>query len=180
MNPSLQDIMKAQEKVSSLRWYYWRDEIVFTPQWWFMLIFLIILIFVWIRILDHSRIFPILLYGLLTFNIATVLDTFGGELQLWEYPKMVLPWGPRVICIDVMIALFFMMLYQFFVKWKTFIFASIFLSGIFAFVFEPVAMYLGIYKPLIWSNLYSFPIYFLLAISIRGIVEKIRKLSTGS
>ncbi|PMC36716.1 hypothetical protein CJ195_14910 [Bacillus sp. UMB0899] len=180
MNPSMQDIMKAQEKISTLRWYYWKNEIVFSLQWWFILIFLFILLLVWLRLLDHSRIFPILLYGLITFNIASLLDTLGGELQLWEYPKMVLPWGPRIICIDLMISIFFMLLYQYFVKWSSFLIAAVCLAAIFAFVFEPAAIYMGIYFPLSWSNLYSFPIYILLSSFIKVIVDKICKLRTES
>ncbi len=180
MNPSMQDIMNAQEEISTLRWYYWKNEIVFSPQWWFILTFLFILIFVWLRLLDRSRILPILLFGLITLTIASLLDTVGGELQLWEYPKMVLPWGPRVICIDLMIAIFFMLLYQFFKKWSSFLIAAVCLSAIFSFVFEPSAIYMGIYFPLTWSNLYSFPIYILLSACIKLIVEKVCKISIKS
>ncbi|UHA60615.1 hypothetical protein KDJ21_002460 [Metabacillus litoralis] len=177
MSPSLMDIMETQAKLSKIRWDYWRDDIIFSYQWWFLIITFVILFIVWIRLLDKSRLLIILLFGFITLNIVTFLDTLGGELQIWEYPKMILPWGPRILCIDLMISIYFMLLYQFFTKWRSYIFASIILSAIFSFIFEPIAILLGIYIQLSWSHFYSFPIYILLAISLKWIVEKLIKIN---
>ncbi|MFD2216663.1 CBO0543 family protein [Metabacillus endolithicus] len=177
MSPSLMDIMETQVKLSKIRWDYWRDDIIFSYQWWFLIITFVILFIVWIRLLDKRRLLTILLFGFITLNIVTFLDTLGGELQIWEYPKMILPWGPRILCIDLMISIYFMLLYQFFTKWRSYIFASIILSAIFSFIFEPIAILLGIYIQLSWSHFYSFPIYILLAISIKWIVEKLIKIN---
>ena len=177
MSPSLMDIMETQAKLSKIRWDYWRDDIIFSYQWWFLIITFVILFIVWIRLLDKRRLLTILLFGFITLNIVTFLDTLGGELQIWEYPKMILPWGPRILCIDLMISIYFMLLYQFFTKWRSYIFASIILSAIFSFIFEPIAILLGIYIQLSWSHFYSFPIYILLAISIKWIVEKLIKIN---
>ncbi|PGT82258.1 MULTISPECIES: CBO0543 family protein [Bacillaceae] len=177
MNPSLIDIMETQAKLSKIRWEYWRDDIIFSYQWWFLIITFVILFIVWIRLLDKSRLLTILLFGFITLNIVTFLDTLGGELQVWEYPKMILPWGPRILCIDLMISIYFMLLYQFFTKWRSYIFASIILSAIFSFIFEPIAILLGIYLQISWSHFYSFPIYILLAISIKWMVEKLIKIN---
>lgn len=177
MSPSLMDIMETQAKLSKIRWDYWRDDIIFSYQWWFLIITFVILFIVWIRLLDKRRLLTILLFGFITLNIVTFLDTLGGELQIWEYPKMILPWGPRILCIDLMISIYFMLLYQFFTKWRSYIFASIILSAIFSFIFEPIAILLGIYIQLSWSHFYSFPIYILLAVSIKWIVEKLIKIN---
>jgi len=177
MSPSLMDIMETQAKLSKIRWDYWRNDIIFSYQWWFLIITFVILFIVWIRLLDKRRLLTILLFGFITLNIVTFLDTLGGELQIWEYPKMILPWGPRILCIDLMISIYFMLLYQFFTKWRSYIFSSIILSAIFSFIFEPIAILLGIYIQLSWSHFYSFPIYILLAISIKWIVEKLIKIN---
>lgn len=177
MSPSLMDIMETQAKLSKIRWDYWRNDIIFSYQWWFLIITFVILFIVWIRLLDKRRLLMILLFGFITLNIVTFLDTLGGELQIWEYPKMILPWGPRILCIDLMISIYFMLLYQFFTKWRSYIFASIILSAIFSFIFEPIAILLGIYIQLSWSHFYSFPIYILLAISLKWIVEKLIKIN---
>ncbi|WP_121664408.1 CBO0543 family protein [Metabacillus litoralis] len=173
MSPSITDIMETQEKLSKMRWEYYQHDIIFSFQWWFLIVTFIILFIVWIRLLDKSRLLTILLFGFITLNIVTFLDTLGGELQIWEYPKMILPWGPRILCIDLMISIYFMLLYQFFTKWRSYIFASIVLAAVFSFIFEPIAKLLGIYIPISWSHLYSFPIYILLAISIRYLIEKL-------
>lgn len=177
MKPTITDIMESQAKLSTMRWNYWKDQIVFSFSWWFLLLSFLLLIIVWLRLLDRNRLVLILLFGFITLTIVTTLDTLGGELQLWEYPRMILPWGPRILCIDIMISIFFMLMFQFFTHWKSFIISSIVLSTIFSFVFEPIAEYLGIYLPIKWSHFYSFPIYIFLAVVIKLFVERIAKLN---
>jgi len=47
------------------------------------------------------------------------------------------------------------------------------MAALFSFVAEPALAYLGMYKVLKWQYYYSFPIYMLIAISHRWIVEKV-------
>ncbi|MBM7604969.1 putative integral membrane protein [Metabacillus crassostreae] len=176
MSVNITEILRKQEEVLTLRLEYWRNEVVFTPQWWFLLVSFIILVIFWLFILDKTRVVSILLFGFVAFSIVSILDTLGGELLLWEYPKMVLPWGPRIVTIDLMISIYFMILYQFFQSWKMYIIASICLSAIFSFILEPFASYLNIYMSLHWSHFYSFPIYILLTIFIKYVVDKLLKI----
>lgn len=175
MKERMNEILSVQQELSLLRWNYWKETVVFSPQWFFLLGSFLVLLIIWIKVVDKRKLHEILLFGLITLIIASVLDTVGGELNFWDYPYMVLPWGPRVISIDIMIAIFFMLLYQYFISWKTFLFGSVILSFIFTFIFEPIAIYLNIYKPLMWKSIYSFPIYILLAVSIRWLVVKLNK-----
>ncbi|WP_226669933.1 CBO0543 family protein [Metabacillus litoralis] len=175
MNLKITEIMEKQKELSIMRWEYWETEVVFTPQWWFLLISFIILFLVWLVILDKTRLVSIFLFGFITFSIVSILDTLGGEMQLWEYPKMILPWGPRIVTIDLMITIFLMLLYQFFHTWKIYILATFCLSAVFSFVMEPIATYLDIYLPIHWSHFYSFPIYILLAVCIKFCVDKLLK-----
>lgn len=179
---NINEIIRKQQEVLTMRLEYWRTEVLFTPQWWFLLISFLILVILWLFIFDKKRVISITLFGFISFSIVSILDTLGGELLIWEYPKMVLPWGPRIVTIDLMISIFFMMIYQFFHSWKLYIIASACLSAIFSFILEPFASYLNIYMSLHWSHFYSFPIYILLTIFIKYVVDKLLKIekTTGS
>ncbi len=173
----LQDIHEAQNYLSNLRWEYWREEIIFSFQWFFLLFVLFIVLIVWIKTLQRKNLQSTLLVGSFTLIVTTFLDTLGGELQLWEYPYMILPWGPRILCIDIIIAVIFMMNYQFFHKWKSYIFSSTIISAVFSFVLEPLSVLLNLYEPMKWNSFYSFPIYILISLIIKWIVEKIKSIA---
>lgn len=180
MSYSFSDIVHIQGVLKIKRWEYWREEVVFTPQWWFMLGVLLFIFIVWIKIVDKSRLQSILLVGFTTLSIAFFLDVFGGEFSLWDYPKMVLPWGARNTCIDLMISILFMLLYQFLTSWKKYFLGAVFTSATFSFVFEPISVWMSIYDPYNWSKIYSFPIYILLMILIKAFVDKVNEIDKNA
>ncbi|WP_100012265.1 CBO0543 family protein [Lentibacillus sediminis] len=169
----LVDIKEAQQKLSELRGEYWLQEVVFSFQWWFLLISMLLIGLLWLRIVDRKMLRGITLYGVITLGIVMFLDVFGAELVLWDYPAMVLPWGSRIIFINMIISIVYMLLYQCFPAWNRFILASAVTALIFAFVLEPLAIYMNIYEPYTWEHIYSFPIYILLPIIIKWVVDKI-------
>lgn len=157
---------------------YWREEVLYSFQWWFLLISTFVIGYLWWKFVDRSRLRNIVLHGFLTLSIVIFLDVLGSELHLWDYPKMVLPWGSRIICIDIIISLVFMMLYQRFRVWKTYILISLLMALTFAFILEPLAIFMNIYKPYAWKSVYSFPIYFLLSVFIKWLVDTIHRIET--
>ncbi len=176
-NSKLHEIHLQQTKLSELRWSYWSEEVFFSFQWFFLVISTLVLVYLWIKILDRSRLLSILLFSSLVFIIASTLDTIGGELQFWEYPYMILPWGLRILSIDLMISIFYSLLFQYVSKWKPFILGSILIAFIFAFVFENVAIWLNIYAPIVWEHIYSFPIFILIPLIGKKIVDSITSAS---
>ncbi|MBZ9536806.1 hypothetical protein KGR20_21845 [Cytobacillus oceanisediminis] len=172
------ELEKAQKTLSHLRLDYWREEVLYSFQWWFLLISTFVIGYLWWKFVDRSRLRNIVLHGFLTLSIVIFLDVLGSELHLWDYPKMVLPWGSRIICIDIIISLVFMMLYQRFRVWKTYILISLLMALTFAFILEPLAIFMNIYKPYAWKSVYSFPIYFLLSVFIKWLVDTIHRIET--
>jgi hypothetical protein len=173
--PTFQDIVDIHTKMSELRWQYWTENTVFSFEWWLLIIALISAWVVWWRLVDRRRTTEILLYGMFIFVVAIELDVIGGELGLWDYPAMVIPWGARLVCIDALIPVIYMLIYQYFPPWKSFILANTIMAFVFAFMAEPLLVWLNIYEPLTWRHIYSFPIYILIAIVFKWLVEKITK-----
>lgn len=173
---SLEEIHQAQLKLSQLRWTYWIHHVVFSWQWLFMLAALVLLFVIWLKWVNKRQLVVISLYGVFSFIIITYLDTLGGDLELWEYPYMVLPWGPRILCIDLVITIIYMFIYQYFRSWKSFFYMMVATSFIFSFVLEPLSVWMNIYKPYVWKPIYSFPIYIIIALFVRWVVVAIYKV----
>lgn len=164
---------EIQQQLSTLSGEYWLQEVVFSFQWWFLLIATLLICWLWLKMVDRKNLRSIVLYGVITMGIVMFLDFLGAELVLWDYPAMVLPWGNRIIFINMIISIVYMLLYQFFPAWNRFILATVVNALIFAFVLEPLAIFMDVYKPYAWEHIYSFPIYILLPIIIKWVVDKV-------
>ena len=57
-----------------------------------------------------------------------------------------------------------MLIYQRYIAWNQFLFASTILALALAFVAEPLAVYIKQYQLIHWKFIYSFPIYIVIAI----------------
>jgi hypothetical protein len=174
---SFKDIHKAQTFLNDLRGDYWIDHVFFSWQWWVLLISTLLVAVWWWKIADRQRLREILLYGSTSMLCVSFLDVLGSELQVWDYPAMMFPWGARMISADIIIAIFFMMLYQWFENWKMFVAASAVMSAVFSFILEPLARWADFYIAYEWKGLYSFPVYIALAIFIKWAVDNVNQMS---
>jgi hypothetical protein len=93
---NLTEVHESQKILSSFRWQYWKTEVFLSFHWWFLLAIPFSFILIWIKIVDRKNLRNIVLNGTITLSIVFFLDVFGGELQLWEYPYMVLPWDQEI------------------------------------------------------------------------------------
>jgi len=168
-------IIEVQRQLTAIRLNHWLNEEVFAWQWWFLLAFMIISYVVLWKLLDRKRVYEILCFGLLIAITATILDVLGNELTLWVYPNKLVPIIPRLIELDLAsIPVAYMLIYQWFPQWKRFIWALILFSAFGSFVMEPFFVWAQMYQPLTWKHIYSFPIYILLGIVYKWVIEKIR------
>src|SRR5699024_4743567 len=125
---------------------YWLNEGLFSLDWWVLFVTTIVLLIVWVIILDKKRIMEIITYGLMVLAIGTLGDILGLSLLLWEY-KISLLHTPQLLEIhNVQMPIFYMIIYQYFNKWKTFLIAAAINSLVFGLVFEPILVWLNIYE----------------------------------
>ncbi|WP_077212276.1 CBO0543 family protein [Bacillus dakarensis] len=168
------DIRKMHQALYDLKLEYWFSHNLFTFQWWLLLFVLIIPWVIWWRFVDTKRINQILLFGLILMILVIMLDDVGVELHLWSYPYQLLNIMPRLIAVDQgIIVVAHMFLYQYFPHWKKFIMANLVMAATFTFIFEPITVWLGIYKLENWRYIYSLPIYIAKAAFIKWLVDEI-------
>jgi len=175
-------IAELETQLTHIKIEHWLNDDLFTPQWWLLLVILVMPWIIWWKYVDRTRLLQITLLGMFTLILSSYLDAMGSELALWQYNKMLVPLWSRLISVDFSIMpVTYMFIFQYFRAWRTFAVASIVMALLYSFLAEPLVAWLGIYQLNSWNHWYSFLIYILLAFSVRLLVEKLlaRRISQG-
>lgn len=177
-----QEIEKQYDYLRKLWLDYWSQEVVFTYQWWIMIFLLIIPFFLWWRLVDKTRIIEISMVGLIASSIAFILDQIGSSLGYWTYPYTLthLERDLWAVADFSILPFFYMIIYQWFPKWKTYILGIIIFALFSAFVGENIFQWLGIYVMLKWKHIYSIPGYVLLGIFVKVVLQKFKTIEVIS
>ncbi|GAB6158572.1 hypothetical protein JCM39194_17720 [Desulfotomaculum varum] len=159
---------------------HWLHHDLLTLQFWLLIILLIAPWIIWYKLIAKKRLCEILLFGMIVSIIATTLDEFGCQLNLWEYVYDIEPLFPRLIPVNfTVLPVSYMLLYQYFKSWRSFLAAGFVMSALFSFLAEPVLVWIGIYQMLHWKHTYSFPIYIIIAVLVKWLTELVLKIQTA-
>jgi hypothetical protein len=178
-HPSFDEMEKHYGQVQVLARKYWISDDLFSFNWWLLVILMIILWLLWWKLVDKIRIVEILLGGSLISIVTLLLDLTGLNLDLWDYTSLLFTGVyPTLAPVDlVVIPVTFMLIYQYQVSWKSFSLTSVIVSGVYSFIAEPIFNWLDIYRLEHWRYIYSFPIYILLFIFIKWIMDLVINIS---
>ncbi|WP_077622391.1 CBO0543 family protein [Sediminibacillus massiliensis] len=174
--PIRDKLLQMQKESAQLRKELFFDEVLFSFQWWILLAITVILWIIWLLVVDKKRLKPILIVGLIIGLLAIVFDDFGLSVAAWYYPYQMVYFTTRLNPVDLaVLPVCYMLLYQFFYRWKSYLIASA-AFGLFAsFIAEPIFVQLNMYKMMRWEYWYSAPIYFMMGIFVKWLVDKIDK-----
>lgn len=174
----LDQIIALQEELSRLDRQYWKENVLWTPNWWFLVGVSIIPWVVWLFLADKKRLKQILIMGAIVLILATVADDIGAEHNVWVYPYKLLPAEPRLDPVDVsLIPVCYMLVYQYFRSWKAYLAVMVVSSAAAAFLVEHLFVYLQIYVLLEWRYIYSFPIYTAIGVAAKLAADRIDRIS---
>ncbi len=176
MQPTWQDIIEVTRLYREAKTEYWLNENLFSFNWWILFVTTSILIIVWLIILDKKKIFEIIAYGLMVATVATMADTIGDFFTLWRYPTMFIPIPPMVEIHSLQMPIIYMIIYQYFNTWKSFLLAAAINAFAFAFILEPLLVWLGMYEPNHWKYIYSLVPYFAIAVVLKWIINKFKQM----
>ena len=170
-------VIDEQNRSIQLQIFHWLSYELFTIQFWLLIAMLILPWIIWWKLVDRKRFFEIVIFGLLINILVTTLDEIGCQLNLWEYRYDLEPLFPRLIPMNFsMLPIGYMLVYQYFTKWKTFIIANILLAAIFAFVGEPIFVFVKIYVLFNWRHIFSFPIYILIPVLFKAAMNSLIRI----
>lgn len=172
-------LMQMKAHLFEARRVYWYSTL-FSLQWWLSVLLPIFFIGIWIKLVKRSMLAETVVYGLLWATAATFLDYAGTEFMLWEYPYTIVPMASKNLSANLTsIPITFMLIYQYYPEEKAFLWVTIATSLLFAFVIEPLLVWLGIYRLYHWTYCCSFPIYILLSVAFRLITKRIFAIQSG-
>ena len=178
MEDIFKEILRLQQQLTDLELRYWLDHVLFTFNWWFLVFIFIIPWIIWYRLVDKKRIREILLYGFAVIVISCLLDDLGVAILLWAYPYELFELSDRLNAVNLSsLPVLYMLVYQYFPKWKSFFIAHIVLALVFSFVAESILIKMNIYVPLLWKSIYSFPIYITIGVVVKCFTDKISRIS---
>ncbi len=173
-DPTHEFIYFLENELTRLRIENWLHRDLFSYQWWLLIATLIIPWLIWWKWVNKTKLIEITLFGTIVFIIAFFLDATMSEMGLWEYNFYVIPYWPRLITADFsIIPVTYMFIYQYFKQWKNFLTAMLGVSIFFAFVGEPLLVWLNIYTLHKWRHVYSLPIYFGMAVLVKYLTQLI-------
>lgn len=173
--------IQVQEKADILLRKFWLKETFLHWEWWLLLALTTIPWIIWWKFVDRKRLFEILTYGFLVMTISVIFDAIGVEFELWEYKHQVVPLFDVFITYDITVMpVVYMFVYQFLNTWKLFIIANIAISAIFSFIAEPLLVWMDFYTLFNWKHIYSFPIYFAIAVTFKWAMITLLKYTSNS
>ena len=82
-------IVELRRQIFQIQYDQWINVTLFSLKWWIMLLTVIIVWFVWWKILDKKRFNEIALAGFITAVLTFFLNTTGIEMTLWAYPTQI-------------------------------------------------------------------------------------------
>ncbi|RAP78177.1 CBO0543 family protein [Paenibacillus montanisoli] len=173
-------VLESIKQTSTLFHEHWKTYSLFSTQFWVIILLTLIGVFIVWRLVDKSRLLGLLFYGLIWTAVAQLLDTIGTSYVLWEYPIKVTPMYTVFINNVFYLPLSFMLIYQYFRSWLSYLIASLIYSALVAFVIEPIHIWADLYLLINWKLIYSFPIYFVLAVLIRWFVDKVQSIQASA
>ncbi|MBM7600225.1 hypothetical protein JOC34_002616 [Virgibacillus halotolerans] len=169
----IETITEIQRHLLEANYHYWIEHVLFSFNWWFLLVLSIVPWIIWWQVVDKTRLLEISLMGTLAIILAITFDTAGYSLVLWSYGYKLVQMTPSLSSIDLaLLPVAYMLIYQLFPKWKSYFIAHVIFSVGGSFVMEPLFVWMGIYTLHGWQYIYSFPIYIVMGIGFKWLILK--------
>ncbi|SMC48899.1 CBO0543 family protein [Sporomusa malonica] len=168
---------QLQLQIWNITWTRYINEELFSNQWWGMLILLSILYAVWIKLLDKSRTFEILLFGSFVAVQAVLVDIVGFSMGLWQHNIRLIPIVPGVFPIDfTVVPILLMFAHQYGSSWTRYLTWSALASILFSSGISPAFQLFGIKAYYNWNFIYFFFLMMVVAIISRAVIQMIAKV----
>ncbi|MGJ9386192.1 CBO0543 family protein [Salipaludibacillus sp. CF4.18] len=163
MNESLQEqiektynlIVQAHNQMAEI----WQENVLFTLQWWFGLTLAIVPWVLWIIYRKKDSTIRLLSAGFFVMLISSWLDFAGVTFGLWYYIYEIIyfipsffPWDFSLLPVTIMFLIQIKPNVSPLIK-------AIFFSVFTSFIAQPFLIWSGLYQPIHWEHIYSFPIY---------------------
>ena len=153
---------------------FWKNDILFSWRWWVTLSLIVLPWIIWLLVRKKESTDRLLYAGFFVMIFSSALDMVGITLNLWQYPVNVFPLMPEYIPFDICaLPVATMLCIQYFPKVNPYIKAVIY-SVTSSFIFEPLNVWLGLYKQIHWEYYYSVPIMIFIYLAANYLASRIK------
>jgi hypothetical protein len=167
---------QLQLQIWNITWNRYITEELFSYQWWGMLILLSALYAIWIKLLDKSRAFEIILFGSFVAVQSVMVDIAGYSMGLWQHNIRLLPIVPGVFPLDfTVVPILLMFAHQYGSTWSKYIIWSALASLLFSFVISPAFQLTGIKAYFNWHFAYFVFLVMVVAVISRLVIQMVAK-----
>ncbi|MCT1904303.1 CBO0543 family protein [Oceanobacillus sojae] len=180
MQSTWKDVIETFQQYRDTKLEYWLNENLFTLSWWILFVTTVGIFIAWFIILDKKRIFEIVTYGFFVTATGVIGDAIGVSFMLWHYTNTLLPVSQIAEIHTVQMPIIYMLIYQYFRSWRSFLIASIINAFVFAFILEPLLVWLQIYELHQWKHIYSFFPYIMIAVIFKLVIQKFKQLDQNN
>lgn len=171
MHTAWEEILEIREVFRGAYLEYWLNYNLFSFPWWVIVVMNLLVFYVAWKMLSRTRLFELLTLGGLTVIVSTLLDIITVQYGLTGYPNSLFPISPSLFLGSfTMIPVIYMLIYQYFSTWRSYITAMIVVSVILSFVVENFLRWLNIYQYINWNSIYSLIVYIAMAILLKWIM----------
>lgn len=167
---------QLQLQIWNITWNRYITEELFSSRWWGVLIFLVVFYVIWIKWLDKSRAFEIILFGSFVAVQSVMVDIAGFSMGLWQHNTRLLPVVPGVFPIDfTVVPILLMFAHQYGAAWSTYLIWSFLAALLFSFVISPAFQFFDIKAYYDWHFAYFVILVMIVAVISRLTIEMIEK-----
>lgn len=172
--PSNEQIAEMVKQLTQARIENWLGEAFGHWRWWFLVVVFVLPWVIAYIFVDRKQLRDMALFSLIVMVFSITMDELGFALSMWNYPVEVIPTFPRLSSIDyAVLPVTYMLTYQYCPTWRSFFWGLIAVSTVYSFIIEPILVWMGIYVLIKWTHWYSWPIYIVMGLSSRWIIQKI-------
>jgi hypothetical protein len=152
---SLKDIQKDQTELWTS---YWQQYSGFGDwQFWVLVLLFVLPLIVLFFAIDKRKALLLGFYGYNVHVFFTYVDAIGANMIKWFYPYKIFPILASSVSLDVsLVPITYMLIYQFTLnREKNYYVFMILLSSVFAFVFKPLLVAIGLFEMGIGTNYFT-------------------------
>jgi hypothetical protein len=173
-NEHAKDLYSSLNLLHKEAYQFWLENILFHPKWWLGVLFTIIPWVIWFIFRKRESTYSLLLPGFFVITISMFSDIVGSVSGFWIYQFETIPLFPAHIpfnlsLMPVTVMFFLQMRPKVNLYWKAALFAIVT-----AFIAEPLFIWLELYQPILWKQIYSLPIYFVIYLVANFLFSRIQ------
>lgn len=163
---------KMGTKYHELLTELWLRHDLFSMKWWFIVVLNVVFLILLFMLIDRYRLLLISFAFTVTFVLVGLSDEIGSFFDFWSYPHQFIVFTHRMNAVDfAAVPVIMTLIFQYFSKWKSYLFASIIMSAVISFIAIPLFVLFGLYRIEHWHYFYSFLFMIVLFIVSKGIIN---------